>query len=196
MKAHKMSTKAKINVAPEVSGYWAVQIRLNGSGAPGRRYLCHAADDASVFRQAVDLMGPAPEVGGFDFLWVSPALLAKAGSPLPALGLSEEITSAREWAQLIAAHHGLSSQSPLESAPLKEPEHDVEAPADTGGDLGPHLPPTIVRGFRKGGVWHVTCGGVFLGDYMQRPAATAAALRAAVDIERRGGRCAVTFASD
>jgi hypothetical protein len=45
----------------------------------------------------------------------------------------------------------------------------------------------IVRTHRSGGVWHVTCDGQFLGDYMSEAVAQTAARDAVREIERQGG---------
>jgi hypothetical protein len=45
----------------------------------------------------------------------------------------------------------------------------------------------IVRTHRSGGVWHVTCDGQFLGDYMSEAVAQTAARDAVREIERHAG---------
>jgi hypothetical protein len=47
---------------------------------------------------------------------------------------------------------------------------------------------TMVRTARSGGVWHVTCDDVFLGDYHAEGPLRAAAAKAVRDIVGRGGR--------
>lgn len=65
----------------------------------------------------------------------------------------------------------------------KRSEHNAAAP-----ETHEMNQPVVIRTQRAGGVWHVTCDDIFLGDYLAEKPARDAAMKVAHEIERRGGR--------
>jgi len=70
---------------------------------------------------------------------------------------------------------------PALSTPPRPPASDVAA--------------VVIRSIRAGGVWHVTCDDVFVGDYLSETAAREAASDAANEIERQGRHADIVFAT-
>jgi hypothetical protein len=97
-------------------GYWAVEIRVSDAADHGQRYLCRAQDDRTAAGMAARLMGSAMNVRGFDYFWIDPARLVERQTPLPALGQSQEINGAGDWASLMLAHDASEAAHPERGA--------------------------------------------------------------------------------
>ena len=93
-------TTARI-AAAAAEGYWTIQIIDSKAAAPGRRYVCHAHDDAEAQSIAGHLAGSATSVVGYDYHRID----NPHGRYARALGLgqSEPIDDPDAWAVLQAA---------------------------------------------------------------------------------------------
>jgi len=103
LKALPMSTLAQRESHAAAPGYWAVEIRLDESAGPGRRYLCHAQSNRMAFGMAVRLAGTGRDLRGFRYVWIDEQRLEPIEPEMP-MGASAEVFDAREWERLMQAH--------------------------------------------------------------------------------------------
>lgn len=114
MKARTMSIVTERNLVSATPGYWAIQIRLREGAGEGKRYLCHADNDPAASNMGARLMGGAMDVRGFDTFWIDETLLERNRKSLPAAGRHQNVSGAKEWSQLLAAHDASEAAAPAQ----------------------------------------------------------------------------------
>ena len=87
--------------ATAAEGYWTIEVVNRDRDQLGRRYVCHAHDDAEARAIAGHLTGSGREVGGYDYHRIDNPHGQHARTL--AIGQSESIDNPDTWAVLKAA---------------------------------------------------------------------------------------------